>query len=60
MENILGPTEWVQLRNNRWVATYGAESEDAALKTVADLRDAQFVQLRAARQCASSCVDEVE
>ena len=43
VENILGPTEWVQLRNNRWVATYGAESEDAALKTVADLRDAQFV-----------------
>ena len=32
VENILGPTEWVQLRNNRWVATYGAESEDAALK----------------------------
>ena len=43
VENILGPTEWVQLRTNRWVATYGAESEDAALKTVADLRNAQFV-----------------
>ncbi len=43
VESILGATEWTQLRNNRWVATYELNSEEAALKTVADLRDAQYV-----------------
>lgn len=43
VESILGATEWTRLRNNRWVATYEAESEEAALKTVAELRNAQHV-----------------
>ena len=41
IERILGSGTWTFLRSDRWVANYQVESEEAARRLVAELRDNQ-------------------
>ena len=42
IEAILGATTWVELRKDRWIATYKTATEDDARQRVAELRRKQY------------------